>query len=397
MSCADVAVLGQNLTLYLNVRASDGTPVDSDALPTYSVYEDETGTAIKTGTMAKLDDAGTTGFYSEQLAVTSGNGYERYKSYSVRYSAAVSTVSITAIDSFLCLGGSDTFTATTGALTTLAHVQEFSGIAEGTDETLLTALINRATGAIEGYCDRTFTETTYRDYYDGCDIEDIITDNYPIISIQMLAIGRDDAYTLTNSSSDAYNAYVSVNETQLVLVVQGGTNVSTTELTLDDYATLTALNTYIAGTVGKGWSGTVTTVYALYDPIELLPVSGISCLTNTSVARADYAYLKVPGDIRSSFVFAADAGLITLSGGKFSRGVQNITLRYTAGYATTPADLEQICIELVLTYYYGRKRDKGVVSEKIGDYSYKIGEAKGVGGIPAEIRDRLIVWKKRTL
>jgi hypothetical protein len=73
-------------------RFDTGALTDADAVPAYRVYEDETGTAILTGNMAKLDDAGTTGFYSEQLTLSAANGFEAGKSYNVYVSAAVNSV-----------------------------------------------------------------------------------------------------------------------------------------------------------------------------------------------------------------------------------------------------------------------------------------------------------------
>ena len=66
-----------------------GVLTDADAAPSYRIYEDETGTAILTGTMAKLDDANTTGFYTEQVACTVANGFEDDKSYTIYIEATV--------------------------------------------------------------------------------------------------------------------------------------------------------------------------------------------------------------------------------------------------------------------------------------------------------------------
>ncbi|MCK5488062.1 MAG: hypothetical protein KAI86_17705, partial [Desulfobacterales bacterium] len=65
---------------------------DADAVPTYRVYEDETGTPILTGSTAKLDDAGTTGYYSEQITLSAANGLEKGKTYTIRMSATVGGV-----------------------------------------------------------------------------------------------------------------------------------------------------------------------------------------------------------------------------------------------------------------------------------------------------------------
>lgn len=73
-------------------RFDTGALTDADAVPAYRIYEDETGTAILTGNMAKLDDAGTTGFYSEQITLSAANGFEVGKSYNVYVTAAVNSV-----------------------------------------------------------------------------------------------------------------------------------------------------------------------------------------------------------------------------------------------------------------------------------------------------------------
>ena len=69
-----------------------GAATDADSAPAYRVYEDETSTPILTGSMAKLDDANTTGFYSEQITLSAANGFEVGKSYSIYISAVVGGV-----------------------------------------------------------------------------------------------------------------------------------------------------------------------------------------------------------------------------------------------------------------------------------------------------------------
>lgn len=77
-----------------------GALTDADGNPAYRVYEDETGTAILTGTMAKLDDTNTTGHYSEQITLSAANGFEVGKSYSIYITAAVSSVTGGVVRSF---------------------------------------------------------------------------------------------------------------------------------------------------------------------------------------------------------------------------------------------------------------------------------------------------------
>lgn len=73
-------------------RFDTGALTDADSVPSYRVYEDETSTAILTGSMAKLDDTNTTGFYSEAITLSAANGFEKGKCYTVYITAAVNSV-----------------------------------------------------------------------------------------------------------------------------------------------------------------------------------------------------------------------------------------------------------------------------------------------------------------
>lgn len=93
--------IDDNLTFVCNTHAAaTGAATDADSVPSYRVYEDETGTAILTGSMAKLDDDNTTGFYSEQVALSAANGFEKGKCYHVYISATVSSVTGTLSHAF---------------------------------------------------------------------------------------------------------------------------------------------------------------------------------------------------------------------------------------------------------------------------------------------------------
>lgn len=81
------------LTFCANTHRFDtGAATDSDSVPTYRVYEDETGAAILTGSMALLDGSNTAGFYSEQITLSAANGFEKGKCYSIYITATVNSV-----------------------------------------------------------------------------------------------------------------------------------------------------------------------------------------------------------------------------------------------------------------------------------------------------------------
>lgn len=90
MGCQAQAVIGEDLTFSVTTHdPNTGVLTDADAVPPYRIYEDETAVPILTGNMAKLDDANTTGFYTEQIEFTAANGFEDGKSYTVYITAAV--------------------------------------------------------------------------------------------------------------------------------------------------------------------------------------------------------------------------------------------------------------------------------------------------------------------
>ena len=65
------------LTFTCNTHTvTTGAATDADSVPTYRVYEDETGTPILTGSTALLDSVNTIGFYSERIQLTALNDFE---------------------------------------------------------------------------------------------------------------------------------------------------------------------------------------------------------------------------------------------------------------------------------------------------------------------------------
>lgn len=81
------------LTFACNTHHPDtGAATDADSVPTYRIYEDETSTPILTGSMALLDGANTTGFYTEQVSLSAANGFEKGKCYTAYIQATVNSI-----------------------------------------------------------------------------------------------------------------------------------------------------------------------------------------------------------------------------------------------------------------------------------------------------------------
>ena len=90
MGCPSEVEIGDNLTFSVMTFDPDtGVLTDAAAVPAYRLYEDETDPPILTGNMAKLDDDDTTGFYTETVACTAGNGFENGKTYTIYITATV--------------------------------------------------------------------------------------------------------------------------------------------------------------------------------------------------------------------------------------------------------------------------------------------------------------------
>ena len=101
MGCQSEAEVGNTLVFSVNTHnPTTGVAADADSVPAYRVYEDTTGTAILSGSMAKLDDDNTTGFYAAQFTCSAANGFEANKSYTIYVSAVVATNAITYSYSF---------------------------------------------------------------------------------------------------------------------------------------------------------------------------------------------------------------------------------------------------------------------------------------------------------
>jgi hypothetical protein len=147
--------------------------------------------------------------------------------------------------------------------------------------------------------------------------------------------------------------------------------------------------------LNKGWSITEITGFNFWSPSELLPTGkGLQC-------KQDVAEPQIPSEPESDFTTDTTSGILKYFG-CFCEGFQNITVRYSAGYAAIPADLVQICIDLTCTYFDASKSkmNSNMKKEKIGDYEYETGGTAQIGatsatGIPSTIAGRLNGWATR--
>ena len=262
------------------------------------------------------------------------------------------------------------------ALTTLAKVKQYLGITDSTSDSILTQLINAMTDAIETYCGRKFKARSYTmERQPGNRTRELPLDNWPIISIERVAIQTEEALKVRCTDGGAYTATVSVTRTgdpaantALLISLKGGVNQSDASLAYSSNATISDLAAAV--TAETGWTGTVQGSRGHFAPKELVPYGSQECLSQDFI-------LEVPTDWLSDYNTDHEDGILYRPGGWFE-GFENIYLNYTAGYATIPADLEQVCIKGVASAFGQRSINPNLKSEKIGDYSYTNLDASAV-------------------
>jgi hypothetical protein len=107
-----------------------------------------------------------------------------------------------------------------------------------------------------------------------------------------------------------------------------------------------------------------------------------ACFPVTEVTAVTIDGQTVPRATSTGAVgYAFSPTQLSVRGYRFSRGLQNIAVSYTAGYATVPPDIAQACIELVSLRYRERSR--------IGELSRSLGGAETVAFSQKDLSDAI--------
>jgi uncharacterized phiE125 gp8 family phage protein len=116
--------------------------------------------------------------------------------------------------------------------------------------------------------------------------------------------------------------------------------------------------------------------------LSFFPVTAISSLTVNGVAKAAATSFGSSG-------YRFDDYSVILNNEVFPKGIQNVTVVYTAGYASVPADLKQACVDLAAEVYRRRNR-VGETSKAIagGTTSYSVAD------IPPHVRTVINQYRK---
>jgi len=307
------------------------------------------------------------------FSITSTVAYSSttYK-FTITVAANTITIVTSASDAALTFGFTEDPTAA------LSIVSDQAATSDPTD--IVTTINNGVDSFVKGYCDRDFESTSYKEYQNGRDKQNLFLKQYPIISVSRLSIGRNSGLKVNNSASSTY-ATVSVTSTGVVLNKDG----TTTTLLFADYATLTLMAAAIANETN--WSASVVnSSYASYASTELIEAMGLESLGTS------WAYLDIPDEPESDFEVYADEGYL-YKGGGFARGHRNIRVDYTAGYSSDnmPDDLK-LATKILVKFIY-QKREEEVFGRK----QYGLGSVRATleAEMPGEVRLVLDKYSKK--
>lgn len=300
---------------------------------------------------------------------------------------------------------------------TIGSVQDIGSIQfiYGLDRSGLERSINAASDEIETWCSRTFASTTYTQLVSGRGTPKLRLRQIPIVSIARVAIGARVAFTVQNSSTDAQDATIKNDGTNLTLVVTGGANEDSSTIALATYTDIGDLVTQIVA-VGNGWAATLDpsaeTDWPSTEVLQFSPRSALGSDLRVWIpeeASANYETHTVSGILerkRGPRIRTIPLGTIRggwpmsapeirpmtgeSSGPVWPDGRLNIWVEYTAGYATVPFDVQDVCSELAANRYKRGMRDTSLTSQSVAGYSYS---DSGQGPFTDEMRKRLTKHK----
>ena len=285
-------------------------------------------------------------------------------------------------------------TETSYCLTTMDNVKNYLGLSASstTHNESITRLVRAATDAIETYCGRKFKRRVYQmERQNGINDQELPLNNWPIISIEKIAVDTETAMMVRCTDGGAYAATVSVirngdpaANTALRISLKGGANESDATLLYSSNTTISDLVASVNGVTG--WSASVQGSLGHYDPVELIPIGGQECLST------DY-YLETPYLQLNDYNIDHETGVLYRPGG-WNEGFNNIYIDYTAGYEIVPYDLEQVAIRAVVEAFNSKNINPNLKSEKIGDYSYTNFEASTINKAINICEAELDKWRR---
>ncbi len=280
----------------------------------------------------------------------------------------------------------------TYALTSLSNLKSWLGITASTDDAVLERAIDRATSRIESYLERNIKERSYAEWRSGAGVDTIRLHQWPVTTVTSVFSGNI-AVMVIGAKGNNLRASIAVNqETPTPAVVATYTDIAgATTATSIPFATYPTVSD-VAAQIGATGAFNATVTKNL-RAVQMRPRAGADCVLASMTLYG--------ADTPSEFTYDYERGRLTIDRSWFAywplqKGVmpnvaKSILVEYTAGYATTPDDIEQACIEVASMLYRDRRRDGNLQSEGLGDYNYS---RATVAEMNAKLDSLLERWKE---
>jgi hypothetical protein len=242
----------------------------------------------------------------------------------------------------------------------LCRAKELAPLAD-LDDATLAHVLEAACGAVENYCQRTFTVATYDELYQGTRSRSLFLNQAPVTLISGVRYGRQIALQISNSTQYIQAATVECGSTGLTLKFVNNAVTTPNVLTWTANETIGDLANAV-NAIGNGW------VAYLSPQFESWASSDLSVYRTTQSARNIQAIFSPHYFWLSDYEFNPQTGeLVTGSG--WNGGYQAYRVQYTAGYSEIPEPLVQATVELAAATWQAGKSDPNLVSESLGQYS----------------------------
>jgi hypothetical protein len=240
------------------------------------------------------------------------------------------------------------------------------------NDNTINTLISACSKAVQRYCRRDFTATSYDELYSGNGQRRLVLREYPLLSVESVRYRPVTVLKIQNTATSTnQQARVTVTATGLQLLrVASGVKAVDTSVTWASNLTLTAVATAV-NALGNGWSAQVIGDYANWPSADLRTPQG--ALT----AWGQFAELKMHTyelagyqiDERRGWLLRAipytDPELLHPEDLIWPVGINNFRIQYTAGYNTVPEDVQEACAQWVAKLFFTTMRDPGLARQTI--------------------------------
>lgn len=254
-----------------------------------------------------------------------------------------------------------------GDLTTLDLVKTYMGITTTVKDDIINQLIPQLSASIARYCDREFYLHDYRDFIyteGGCIL---YLPQYPVTKVKRLVRSLVQVVKVKTTRAGCKGATVQVINGEVQLS-QWGDNEEDNAIDLSTATTLAAVKAAIEALVGQAWQASIVSGYENHKSVDLVEMPGQPALS------PDYAELQIPDYDSAFYDFILDDSNGRLKSRSGFPNEGRIFAEWQAGYGSDvsdlPADLVGLATAIVADAVREASTDKGMKSEKLGDYSY---------------------------